>query len=191
MKKIFLISLFILSGCILGPKNSWESEWVERQDGSYGDWTTANNSNEFSSWTSSIVLGPKKIFSIQSFIEVQSSLFSSPYVGIGIGDGYICGSGIRAKLAWQNSFKQEIETIFFSISKNNKRLIFSQLDERQKNRFLHMLNKWDKLTIQTDDDCGEQTIVRFNIKGTHHMNTTETNPEGDKFTIYSDLKSNI
>ena len=54
-----------------------------------------------------------------------------------------------------------------------------------------MLNNWDKLTIQTDDDCGEQTIVRFNIKGTHHMNTTETNPEGDKFTIYSDLKSNI
>ena len=122
---------------------------------------------------------------------MQSGRDTNTYVGISIGDGHICGNSILAKLAWGTSYgEQEIEKIFFGISKNNERLIFPEYSELIKNRFLHMLNNWDKLTIQTDDNCGERTIVRFNIKGTHHMNTIETNPDGYSYTTYSHVKSN-
>jgi len=182
MKRILLLTVFLISACASGPRYSFESQWVDRQDGVYGDWTTSNNSNEFNVWTSSRVLGSKGgLFSNQSYIEVQSGRNTNTYVGINISDGYICGDSIVAKMAWEGfDGQKKIESTYFRTSKNNEELMFSKnrYAETEQNRFIHMLNIWDKLTIQTEDTCGEVTIVRFGIEGTHHMTTTETSPEG-------------
>ena len=182
MKRILLLTVFLISACASGPRYSFESQWVDRQDGVYGDWTTSNNSNEFNVWTSSRVLGSKGgLFSNQSYIEVQSGRNTNTYVGINIGDRYICGDSIVAKMAWEGfDGQKKIESTYLRTSKNNEELMFSKnrYAEPEQNRFIHMLNIWDKLTIQTEDTCGEVTIVRFGIEGTHHMTTTETSPEG-------------
>ena len=182
MKRILLLTVFLISACASGPKFSWESQWVDRQDGIYGDWTTSNKSNEFSTWTSSKVLGSKGgLFSNQSFIEVQSGRNTNTFVGIDIGDGYICGPSVVAQLAWQSSDGRKIiEPAYLKTSKNNEKLIFSDRGTVQwvQERFLHFLNSFDKLTIQTEDTCGETTIVRFGIEGTHHMTTKQTSSDG-------------
>jgi len=182
MKRIFLLTVFLISACASGPRYSFESQWVDRQDGVYGDWTTSNKSNEFNVWTSSRSLGSKGgLFSNQSYIEVQSGRNTNTYVGINIGDRYICGDSIVAKMAWEGfDGQKKIESTYLRTSKNNEELMFSKnrYAEPEQNRFIHMLNIWDKLTIQTEDTCGEVTLVRFGIEGTHHMTTTSTSPEG-------------
>ena len=186
MKLIVLLTVLLISACASGPRWNFEVQPEQRVDGTYLSWITSNRSNEFSTWTSSRVLGSTGgLFSNQSFVEVQSGQNTNVYVGIGIGDGYICGDYVDAKLAWGLlDVEQRIETIFFRTSKNNERLIFSETyGQSDKNRFLYMLNYWDKLTIQTDDDCGERTIVRFDIEGTHHVTTTQSNSEGYTDTI--------
>ena len=193
MKKLILLTIFILSACASGPRYSWETQWVDRQDGIYGDWTTFNRSNEFSNWTSSRVLGSKGgLFSNQSYIEVQSGQNTNTYVGINIGDGYICGDSIVTKMAWVSSDGQKkIESNYLRTSKNNEELVFANNSyaEPEKNRFIHMLNIYDKLTIQSEDTCGEVTIVRFDIEGTHHLTTIETSSDG--MTNVSKSESNM
>ena len=183
-----VIITLIISACATGsgPRWLWEVQWVDRQEGTYGNWTTSHNSNEFDVWTRSRVLGSKGgQFSNQSYIHVQSSQGEDAFVGINIGDGFICGDEILVKMAWEDSQGgKKIETTYLSTSTNNELLLFSY-KRAEKYRFLHMLNLYDKLAIQTVDKCGENTIVRFNIEGTHHMTTTETNPEGHSYTIKS------
>ncbi|MBT5150853.1 MAG: PDZ domain-containing protein [Flavobacteriales bacterium] len=192
MKRIMLLTIFILTACAGGHRYSWETQRVDRQDGIYGDWTTSNHSNEFSNWTSSRVLGSEGgLFSNQSYIEVQSSQQANIYVGINIGDAYICGDYIRTKMAWAWDYSDGqaiIEETRLNVSENNESLKFSDSFEweREKNRFIHMLNIFDKLTIQSEDTCGEVTIVRFDIEGTHHLTTTETRSDGMTSVVRSE-----
>tara|TARA_B100000780_G_scaffold29418_1_gene18641 strand:+ start:57 stop:941 length:885 start_codon:yes stop_codon:yes gene_type:complete len=186
MKRLLLLTAILLTACASGPKWNWEVQPEEREDGIYGSWVTSNPSNEFGSWTSSKVLGTKSGWlKKQPFIEVQGS----HYVGVDIGDSYICGDSINTKLAWEDSSGRKfIETLYFRTSKNNETLIFSDRNAwaLERNRFLYQLNLWDKVTIQTEDTCGEVTIVRFDIEGTHHVSTIETNSEGFIHTIKSE-----
>jgi len=186
MTRLLLLTAIFLTACASGPKWNWEVQPEEREDGIYGSWVTSNPSNEFGSWTSSKVLGTKSGWlKKQPFIEVQGS----HYVGVDIGDSYICGDSINTKLAWEDSSGRKfIETLYFRTSKNNETLIFSDRNAwaLERNRFLYQLNLWDKVTIQTEDTCGEVTIVRFDIEGTHHVSTIETNSEGFIHTIKSE-----
>jgi len=186
MKRLLLLTVIFLTACASGPKWNWEVQPEEREDGIYGSWVTSNPSNEFGSWTSSKVLGTKSGWlKKQPFIEVQGS----HYVGVDIGDSYICGDSINTKLAWEDSSGRKfIETLYFRTSKNNETLIFSDRNAWawERNRFLYQLNLWDKVTIQAEDTCGEVTIVRFDIEGTHHVSTIETNSEGFINTIKSE-----
>tara|TARA_B110000908_G_scaffold77242_1_gene92914 strand:- start:1149 stop:1454 length:306 start_codon:yes stop_codon:yes gene_type:complete len=88
---------------------------------------------------------------------------------------------MEVKLAWQDSeCGKSVESLYMRKSENNETLIFSDraYSAWEKYRFMHQLNAWDKLIVQTDDTCGERTIVRFDIKGTHHMSTMEENSDG-------------
>ena len=191
MKRILLLTVFLISACASGPKWNWEVQPEKRENGTYGSWVTSNPRNEFGSWTSSKALGTKDGWlKKQPFIEVQGSQYTNTYVGVDTGDSYICGDSINTKLAWEDSSgRKSIETRYFRTSKNNETLIFSDRNARtwEKHRFLYQLNFWDKLTIQTEDTCGEVTIVRFDIEGTHHVTTTETNSEGFIDTIRSEV----
>jgi hypothetical protein len=181
--RYFFVLILLVAGCASIPQHYYDGVNVKRSDGLYGDWKTSNHSNEFSSWTSSRVYGEKAGWlSKQPFIEVQGK----SYLGIDTGDSYICGKALRVNLAWQKNDGQKlIEEISMQTSKNNETLIlYGHANSQWKRiRFLHQLNYWDKLTVQTNDSCGEYTIVRFNISGTHHVATTETNAEGFKNTI--------
>lgn len=182
MKRLLLLTAMLLTACASGPRWNWEGEAIKRDDGKYGSWETSNHSNEFSNWTTSIAFGTKAGWlSNQPFIEVQGNPNTAHYVGIDTGDSYICGDTMEVKLAWQDSEGgKSVESLYMRTSENNETLIFSDraYSAWEKYRFMHQLNAWDKLTVQTDDTCGERTIVRFDIEGTHHVSTTETNSDG-------------
>lgn len=180
MKRIILLTAVFLTACASGPRSEYELSQVYRPDGSYGAWTTTNVSNEFNRFVDSRAMGKKHNWSENiPFVRVVDD----HYVGFNIGDGYICAQvRLRVKMSWSKSGEASyIAEERFVISDDHTMLEIEWdplRGTRTTDRLMYMLNYFDQLAMQTSDDCGETRITRYDISGTHHVTTKQTDESG-------------
>ena len=180
MKRIILLTAVFLTACASGPRSEYELSQVYRSDGSYGAWKTTNVSNEFNRFVDSRAMGEKHNWSENiPFVRVVDD----HYVGFNIGDGYICAQvRLRVKMSWsKNGEASNIAEELFVISDDHTMLEIEWdplRGTRTTDRLMYMLNYFDQLAMQTSDDCGETRITRYDISGTHHVTTKQTDENG-------------
>ena len=180
MKGLILLTAVLLTACASGLTSEYELSQVYRSDGSYGAWKTTNVSNEFNRFVDSRAMGEKHNWSENiPFVRVVDD----HYVGFNIGDGYICAQvRLRVKMSWsKNGEASNIAEELFVISDDHTMLEIEWdplRGTRTTDRLMYMLNYFDQLAMQTSDDCGETRITRYDISGTHHVTTKQTDENG-------------
>lgn len=180
MKRLLLLTAIVLTACASGPRFEYELSQVYRPDGPYDAWKTTNVSNEFNRFVDSRAMGEKHNWSENvPFVRVVDD----HYVGFNIGDGYICAQvRISAQMSWSKSGVASYVTEESFVLSDDDTMLEVEWDPlrgtRTTDRLMYMLNYFDKLAVQTSDTCGETRITRYDISGSHHVTTKQTDENG-------------
>ena len=151
-------------GCAMTPSVSYETR--ARLDGEvYGNWVFLANESIFDGkYYQSVsygLLGGK--------LKVVTFPDSGSYIKLENGDSYICGIYSSIYVTWifeDFTGREEMKTLS-RISEDNKAVIIS--DEPLKSKIIRALNRYDRVAIRTEDDCGSVIDMVYQIKGETHL----------------------
>ena len=96
--------------------------------------------------------------------------------------------GQRVEFLWEKGANRRREELLMRAYDSRKYLRFkteSPYIPSNNNRFLHQLNYYDSLAIKYKDDCGEIKYYEFDISGSHHLTTTQTNTETNESETFN------
>jgi len=173
-KMLLCGALAAASGC---STYQWTVVETNRPNGTYGDWTTTEVTDEFGSYSFSRAYGQSSNSDLgarRPEIVVQDDFAISMYVG----DDYICGdSSIFGEVIWSELGGASLrERQILSLPVNGRDHFEWIGTHVTVKRLMHQLAVFDLLSVRYTDTCGTQRTINFAISGSHHNDTSEIAP---------------
>jgi hypothetical protein len=186
MKRLLLLTAILLTACVGSGGYQFDTRYSSNTD-SNGAWVISMQANKMDSWIESKTSSINEVgyFDDKGLIEVENS------TALIWTDSYICThmyGGQRVEFLWEKGATRRREELLMRASDSRKYLWFkteSPYIPSNNNRFLHQLNYYDSLAIQYKDDCGEIKYYEFDISGSHHLTTTQTNTDTNESETFN------